>query len=175
MNHYQQYRTVNDLNGVTTEDLALTKTLPSRPTENQGGVDNDLFFAWCVPSIVGWQMLEKLDKHERETGNPNGIFDPDYPIIPFYSYWTSNAATSNLPPDIYMETDPTIKGKTNAFVYQFGAGLDVISEGETYGPQYLMNRNTPVPYRLISIRPSLLKDESEITDTEPNPMTTDTE
>ena len=175
MNHYQQYRTVNDLNGVTTEDLALTKTLPSRPTENQGGVDNDLFFAWCVPSIVGWQMLEKLDKHERKTGNPNGIFDPDYPIIPFYSYWTSNAATNNLPPDIYTETDPTIKGKTNAFVYQFGAGLDVISEGETYGPQYLMNRNTPLPYRLISIRPSLLKDESEITDTEPNPMTTDTE
>ena len=126
-------------------------------------MEEDNQFVWCVPSIVGWQILEKLDIHSREVGN-EGIFDPGYPIVPFYSYWTSNAGATNLPEGVYPNAD----GKTNAFVYQFGVGLHSIPENSTYDAQYLVPRNVPQPYRLISIAPDLLK--SSVEGGEPEPM-----
>lgn len=165
MNQYQLYTTAAELNaaGVSTANLSQTTVLPPRPGSAEDDVEEDNQFVWCVPSIVGWQILEKLDIHSREVGD-EGIFDPGYPIVPFYSYWTSNAGATNLPEGVYPNAD----GKTNAFVYQFGVGLHSIPENSTYDAQYLVPRNVPQPYRLISIAPDLLK--SSVEGGEPEPM-----
>lgn len=142
-------------NALTTVGDILNTQLPNRPQEDTG-VNENLRFCWCVPSIVGWQLIEKIDRHYREhKGIPSGIFDPAHPIVPWYSYWTSNAGTADMN-DTY--SDPTIDGKTYAFVYQFGRGLDAITSAGKYDSKYLVRRDTKLHYRLLNISPIYMKE-----------------
>ena len=146
-----------------TPSALLSVGLPSRPSKDGGNNT----YGWCVPSIVGWQLLEKLDRHEKEHGNKIGIFDPKYPISKWTSYWTSNAGTADI-----NTTYPKADGKTNAFVYQFDMGLDKIKQGEIYPGNLLLPRTTPLKYRLINIDPNYIKDVNDIEggDQAPDPM-----
>ena len=165
MNHYQQYYEPEQLKGLATGSLVMTDRLPPRPTpEEHDGAKDSLCFGWCVPSIVGWQLLEKVDRHEKLHGNRVGIFDTEYPLTPFASYWTSNTGATNLDSELYP--NDSADGKNFSFVYQFGVGLDAITPEHPYGARYLIDRKIPLRYRLISIDPHLLKSGNG----EPDPM-----
>lgn len=151
MNSVQQWiapQTPNgrdQLNGVSTESIVARKTLPPRPGTDPGQ-NPDLCFAWIIPSIAEWQLMEKMDKFM-----PGGLFDPAYPVLSAFPYWTSNAGSSELQ-DGYPQAD----GKTYAFAYQMNHNLDMIKEGELYPARYLMRRTTPLRYRLIAVKPNVL-------------------
>lgn len=145
----------------TSQQLSDWNTLPPRPGQGDGVDKEGLSFGWCVPSIVGWQLIEKIDRHYREhKGIPSGIFDPEHPIVPWYSYWTSNAGTLDMV-DVYPGK---ADGKTNAFVYQFGRGLDAVTMESKYGEQYLVDRKTELHYRLLNINPKHLLDKDQLGD-----------
>lgn len=110
-------------------------------------------YSWCVPSIVGWKLVEILDRFYKNHGITDRGFDPKYPVLKWVSYWTSNAATADLA-SIYPSLD--IDGKNRSFVYQFGIGLDKIGTDDTYPGYLLMNRNAKVRYRLLNIRPDAI-------------------
>lgn len=152
-NYFQQYYPKPGAS-ISPDDI-LNTGLPPRPgsPEDESG---DLSYGWCVPSIVGWQLLEKLENHKP-------IFDPNHPIAKWTSYWTSNAGTYNMR-DEYPELN--IDGKTNAFVYQFDMGLDKIQKGQLYPGNLLLPRSTPIKYRLININSEYRKDVN----LEPDPM-----
>ena len=152
-NYFQQYYPKPGAS-ISPDDI-LNTGLPPRPG-SPGDQSDELSYGWCVPSIVGWQLLEKLENHKQ-------IFDPNHPIAKWTSYWTSNAGTYNMR-DEYPELN--IDGKTNAFVYQFDMGLDKIQKGQLYPGNLLLPRSTPIKYRLINIDSKYRKDVN----LEPDPM-----
>lgn len=148
-NYFQQYYPKPD-NSLSPDDLLLMDRLPDRP-QISGDPSGARVYGWCVPSIVGWQMVEKIDRYNREKKG-GSIFDPEHPILNWTSYWTSNHGTSDMQ-DEYPQAD----GKTRAFVYQFDMGLDMIKEGEHYPGYLLLPRGTSLKYRLFNIRPQHIK------------------
>ncbi len=146
-NWFQRFSTKEELDKTTPDDLLRT-TLPPRPSKDPD-VPDGLSYGWCVPSIVGWQLIEKVDRHYREHVKPLGvgIFDPKHPIS-WQSYWTSNAGTADM-----ANTYPKADGRTYSFAYQFDRGLDAIKENEIYPSYLLLPRTTPLSYRLLNIRP----------------------
>lgn len=153
-NYFQQYYPKPDAN-VTPDDILRTE-LPPRPGDTDDNTPVERTYGWCVPSIVGWQLLEKLEEHK-------GIFDTAHPIARWTSYWTSNAGTLSMQEDY---PDLNIDGRTRAFVYQFDMGLDKIQEGQHYPGNLLLPRSTPLKYRLINMESKYRKD----VDFEPDPM-----
>lgn len=146
-NYFQQYypKPANDVSPAVLYNTGL----PSRP-ENDNNTPAARRYSWCVPSIVGWKLVEILDRFYKNHGITDRGFDPKYPVLKWVSYWTSNAATADLA-SIYPSL--SIDGKNRSFVYQFGTGLDKIGTNDTYPGYLLMNRNAKVRYRLLNIKP----------------------
>lgn len=156
-NYFQQYYPFpgGAYNGVTspmvTPQELYDMELPPRPgSTGDNTADTGRQYSWCVPSIVGWKLVEILDRFYKNHGITDRGFDPKYPILQWVSYWTSNAATADLA-SIYPSL--AIDGKNRSFVYQFGIGLDKIGVDDIYPGYLLMNRNTKVRYRLLNIKP----------------------
>lgn len=159
-NYFQQFYPYPGASGaamVTPLELTEMTALPPRPGSKDdplvgsGNVDTQLY-AWCVPSIVGWKLVEILDRFYKSHGIADRGFDPKYPVSKWVSYWTSNAATADLA-SVYPSL--AIDGKNRSFVYQFGIGLDKIGAGERYPGYLLMNRTSKVRYRLLNIKPEM--------------------
>lgn len=151
-NYFQQYYPYPGATGVpdiTLEQLA-NLGLPSRPVAGTGDAD-DYSYSWCVPSIVGYQVMEKLDAFYKAHNISDRGFDPKYPITKWVSYWTSNFGALDLK-DKYPELD--IDGRTRSFAYQFDMGLDKITENDLYPGYLLLPRTSMLRYRLINIRPN---------------------
>lgn len=148
-NHFQQYYPYPG-NNVTVSSLVNMTTLPSRPSAGTGAAD-DYSYSWCVPSIVGYQVMEKLDAFYKAHNINDRGFDPEYPITKWVSYWTSNFGALDLK-DKYPELD--IDGRTRSFAYQFDMGLDKITENDLYPGYLLLPRTSMLRYRLINIRPN---------------------
>lgn len=157
-NYFQKYFPKPEDN-VTPMQMVLTNTLPERPE-----ADKDYSYGWCVPSISGWQLLEKYDRHLREHVVPKeeGIFKEEHPILPYTFYWTSNTESSDI-----TKYDEDNDGTTRSFAYEFYQGLDKMSENDNYPGYLLMPRTTPLRYRLLNINPGFLKDDSSV----PGPST----
>lgn len=147
-NHFQQYYPYPG-NNVSVSSLVNMTTLPSRPTPGTGAA-NDYSYSWCVPSIVGYQVMEKLDAFYKAHNINDRGFDPKYPITKWVSYWTSNFGALDLK-DKYPELN--IDGRTRSFAYQFDMGLDKITENDLYPGYLLLPRTSMLRYRLINIRP----------------------
>lgn len=137
----------DQLNGVSTAEIAARTTLPPRPGTDPNQ-NPDLCFAWTVPSIAEWQLIEKM-----HNAMPGGVIDPAYPVMPAFMYWTSNAGTSDM-----QERYPQADGRTHAFAYQLNQDLDRITADDLYPERYLINRTAPLRYRLIAVKPEILGD-----------------
>lgn len=92
---------------------------------------------WTLPSIAGWQIIEKAYKA--------GALDPNHPVLPYMQYWTSNAVT---------EVSGIDDGATNAYTYQFGKGLDALKESDVYPTEQIRERTEKLRFRLIAVDPS---------------------
>ena len=156
-NHFQQYYPKPAKN--VTPDMLLSVTVDGvyRPGSKEDPTPEDKRYSWCVPSIVGCQLVEILNRFYKNHDIADRGFDSKYPISQWTSYWTSNSATADLK-TVYPTLVPPIDGKNRSFVYQFGMGLDKIKEGDMYPARLLMPRATPIKYRLLNIRPNLLED-----------------
>lgn len=157
-NYYQSfypYPGANNTKVPLLKEMVQTTTLPKRPADNDG-VDATRRYAWSVPSIVGWQMLEILDKHHQDHGG-KAIFDPAYPITQWTSYWTSNYGSLELK-DKYPTMN--ITGLHRSFAYRFGMNLDHITKDGLYPGRLLLPRNLSIRYRLINVKPEKLKTEA---------------
>ena len=142
-NYFQKYYKRPGDN-IKPDDILLT-TLPGRPLTPDYDPSGGRAYGWCVPSITGWQMIEKVERYLKTKGIT--LFEK-YPLDEFESYWTSDAETLE-----FEDSD----GKTNAFVYQYGVGLDNVDNIMNY-PSYLkLPRSTALKYRLINIPPKFLK------------------
>lgn len=93
---------------------------------------------WTVPSILGWQVIEKASK--------DGALDPSHPVLPYMQYWTSNAVVA----------DPAEGGDgygtKDSYTYQFGRGLDTIKETDEYPADLRQDRSIPMRFRLVAIK-----------------------
>ena len=89
---------------------------------------------WTLPSIVGWQIIEKAAIA--------GALDPAHPIVSYLPYWTSNASTLEAGID---------DGGTNAYTYQFGRSLHSLRENDTYPFDLVRPRTDKYRFRLISV------------------------
>jgi len=154
-NHFQQYAPKPDDTLSPADLLSVTLDQIYRPGSVNDLTPDDKRYSWCVPSIAGCQLVEKLDRFYKRHGITDRGFDPKYPISKWTSYWTSNAATADLK-ETYPNLDPEIDGKNRSFVYQFDMGLDAIKEGDTYPARLLLPRASSVKYRLLNIRPNNL-------------------
>lgn len=165
-NHFQHYGDANDdpyrhPDNSVTPDMLLGVTLETIFRPDTGSSEDDNTYSWCVPSVAGCQLVEVLDRYYKRIGDTNRGFDPEHPIKPWVSYWTSNAATADMAPDYPSELN--INGMNRSFVYQFDTDLDEKDykfgitgnqEGEKYPAYFIVPRSTPVMYRLLNIRPS---------------------
>ncbi len=143
---------------VTPDAMLSYDELPPRPQKDNDS-SGDLVYGWCVPSIVGWQLLEKMDRYKKSQGET--LFDSDHPILEWTSYWTSNTESKDI-----LQYNPDNKGDTRSFVYQFNMGLDAITVEEGgYPGNLLLPRITPLRYRLLNIHPKYLRDDSSIPST----------
>lgn len=149
---FYPYPGANNTKAPLLADMVKTTTLPTRPQDGDS-VDPTRRLSWSVPSIVGWQMLEILDKHHQEHGG-KAIFDPAYPITQWTLYWTSNYGSLELK-DKYPSLN--ITGLHRSFAYQFGLNLDRIGTNDLYPGRLLLPRTYMVRYRLINVRPEKLK------------------
>lgn len=168
-NHFQHYGNAADDpyrhpdNSVTPDEL-LDVTLETiyRPGA-AGSPDDDNTYSWCVPSVAGCQLVEVLDRYYKRIGDTDRGFDPNYPIKPWVSYWTSNAATADMN-NVEAYKQLNINGMNRSFVYQFDMGLDdkdykfgdkgTQVGNDTYPAYYIVPRSTPIMYRLLNIRPN---------------------
>ena len=89
---------------------------------------------WTLPSIAGWQMIEKASKE--------GELDSNFPIIEYLPYWTSNAVT------LVSKLDD---GDADAYTYQFGRGLDVLTEDDIYPINQIHDRREKLRFRLVAV------------------------
>lgn len=152
-NHFQQYHP-KPADNITPDDMLNIKVSELvRPGEGDG-LTTDRRFSWCVPSIVGCQLVEVLDRFYKNHDITDRGFDPKYPIKKWVSYWTSNAATLDLK-ETYSELN--ITGLHRSFTYQFGMGFDQIGQGQKYPAQLVLPRAAATKYRLLNIRPDNLK------------------
>ncbi|MDE5701333.1 MAG: hypothetical protein K2I15_02730 [Bacteroides sp.] len=78
------------------EPTLLNVNQTGLPTGRPSATNNNYTFAWCVPSIVGYQLMEKMDRFYKEHDIKDRGFDPEYPISKWISYWTSNATTADI-------------------------------------------------------------------------------
>lgn len=153
-NYFQQYYP-KPANTVTPQQI-YSMNLPKRPGATGDNTPDGRKYAWCVPSIVGWKLVEILDRFYKNHNITDRGFDSKYPVANWVSYWTSNAATADLK-DIYPGITPEIDGKNRSFVYQFGMGLDKIGVDDEYPGYLLMDRTSKVKYRLLNIKPDNIK------------------
>lgn len=118
-------------------------------------------YSWCVPSVAGCQLVESLQKFYDNNNITNRGFDPKYPIMPWVSYWTSNAATNDMK-DVDAYEQLNINGENRSFVYQFDTGLEYNDytfdmkdiEGKLFYPaRLILPRSSSIKYRLLNIRP----------------------
>lgn len=116
------------------ESIINNSTLPSSE-ELWDRYYNDNNYIWTIPTIAGWQVIEKFAKDEIDASG--------FPIYSYNEYWTSNAVAQ----DDKVTNDPY--GDKYAYYYQYGAGFDSIKEGEFY-PYYSL-REQPKLFRCISI------------------------
>ena len=91
---------------------------------------------WTLPSIVGWQIIEKA--------SIAGKLDPNHPIVSYLPYWTSNASTLEGGFD---------DGATNAYTYQFGRKLHTLKKEDSYPIDLVRPRTDKFRFRLISVKP----------------------
>lgn len=94
-------------------------------------------YYWTIPSIAEWQIIEKAARDK-------GFLDPDFPILDWFKYWTSDAVTTTSDPD---------GGNTHAFTYQFNRGLDAITTDGVYPDDQRALRTDRLRFRLISVAP----------------------
>lgn len=118
----------------TPESIISNSTLPSSD-ELLDRYNNDNNYIWTIPTIAGWQVIEKFAKDEIDASG--------FPIYSYNEYWTSNAVAQ----DDKVTNDP--QGDKYAYYYQYGAGFDSIKEGEFY-PYYSL-REQPKLFRCISV------------------------
>lgn len=118
----------------TPEQLINNKDLPNA-AELRSRYEDYNNYIWTIPTIAGWQVIEKFAKEEIEASG--------FPIYSFNEYWTSNAVTK----EDKVNNDPN--GDKYAYYYQYGAGFDSIQEGDPY-PYYSL-REQPKLYRCISV------------------------
>jgi len=150
-NHFQQYAP-KPANTLSPDDLLGVKIANIyRPGSEGDPTPDNRLYSWCVPSIVGCQLVERLDRFYKRHGITARGFDPKYPISKWTSYWTSNSATADLA-GIYPGL--SIDGRNRSFVYQFDMGLDMVEKGDVYPARLLMPRATSIKYRLLNIRPT---------------------
>lgn len=135
-----------------------------RPGKTTDEFYNSRVFSWCVPSVEGCQIVELLSRYYNRIGDTTRGFDPAHPIVPWVSYWTSNAATRDMKP--YYPEAYDITGMNRSFVYQFDMGLDqynftfemdkIGQDGMIiYHPRLMLPRATPIRYRLLNLRPDV--------------------
>lgn len=119
----------------TINDLLNNKTFPNHDSDADWN-ESDLH--WAVPSILGWQVIEKASKA--------GELDPSHPVLPYMQYWTSNAVVA----------DPAEGGDgygtKDSYTYQFGRGLDTIKETDEYPVDLRQDRSIPMRFRLVAIK-----------------------
>lgn len=140
--------------------LKLTLADVQRPDVSS---ESDRLYSWCVPSIVGYQLVEILDRFYKNHGITGYGFDSKHPVEKWTSYWTSNALTNSLGA-MYPGLDPAVDGKHRSFVYQFDIGLDEkdydlgITTSDATGVKYpaylMMPRTASIKYRLLNIKPT---------------------
>ncbi|MDE6216066.1 hypothetical protein [Bacteroides sp.] len=160
-NYFQQYYPKPASDITPSKLVGVTLGQVYRPGSEDDPTPTDKRYSWCVPSIVGWQLVEKLDRFYKRYNIEDRGFDKKYPITKWTSYWTSNAATADLI-EMYPDLTPAIDGKNRSFVYQFDMDLDdykfdwasVGNMPTPYYPAYLlMQRTAMLKYRLFNIRP----------------------
>lgn len=168
-NHFQHYGNKDDdpfrrpdANVTPSSLLDVTLETIYRPGA-AGSPDDDNTYSWCVPSVAGCQLVEVLDRYYKRIGDTDRGFDPNYPIKPWVSYWTSNAATADMS-NVEAYKQLNINGMNRSFVYQFDMGLDdkdykfgdkgTQVGNDTYPAYYIVPRSTPIMYRLLNIRPN---------------------
>lgn len=108
------------------------------PTIDRSDDGTDSRYYWTIPSLEAWQILEK----EKDK------LDPDYPILDWFQYWSSDAVTPKSPEGVGVPG-----GDTHSYAYQFGRGLDSMKEGDIYPRDLRINRKDRLRFRLISIKP----------------------
>lgn len=89
---------------------------------------------WTLPSIAGWQIIEKASKE--------GKLD-EHPIYDFFQYWTSDAVTTISKLD---------GGDKRAYTYQFGRGLDSLKDTDVYPSDQMADRDKSLRFRLIAVK-----------------------
>lgn len=132
--------------GPPKETIGVTIGKTEFPEKDPTG-DGNVVRYWSIPSIAGWQMVEKLSNA--------GKLDSDHPIIPYLRYWTSNAVTSVSTGDVQVD-GVSNDGSQFAYTYQFGWGLDKLKETDTYPIKQVAWRTQPLRFRLISVQPANL-------------------
>lgn len=130
--------------GPPDESLAVTINRTEFPKKDLGGNGNIVRY-WSIPSIAGWQMVEKLSKA--------GKLDLEHPILPYLRYWTSNAVSTTSGESVVVDGTEN-DGSQFAYTYQFGWGLDALKESDTYPMEQIAWRKDPLRFRLISVHPS---------------------
>lgn len=164
-NYFQEKYSKNTPPFVPTKDVTPTTLLDVRqtglPSSRPQAGTTDYTFAWCVPSIVGYQLMEKMDRFYKDHGIKDRGFDPQYPISKWISYWTSNATTKDIGEEGKYPATLNIDGKHRSFVYQFGMGLDALTESDLYPAYYIVPRNTAITYRLINIDPKFIASQNQ--------------
>lgn len=168
-NHFQQYypypggpRGDNTTAPMVYPSNMLTLGINNvlRPESASNDIKDDRRFSWCVPSVVGYQLVELLDRYYKRIDDKTRGFDSKYPIKPWVSYWTSNAATADMASD--YPTELGINGMKRSFVYQFDMDLESKEyqfgesgnqSGEKYPAYLIVPRKNAVTYRLLNIRP----------------------
>lgn len=142
------------------EMVAVTVDKIYRPGTDKDPTLSDRRFSWCVPSVIGCQLVEILDRFYKKHNIAEYGFDPKYPITPWVSYWTSNATTLDMKD--YYSDNLKIDGRNRSFVYQFDTGLEYNDytfdmkdiEGKLFYPaRLILPRSSTIKYRLLNIRP----------------------
>lgn len=112
-------------------------SFPNHESDNPDN-DDETHLHWTVPSILGWQVIEKASK--------DGALDPSHPVFPYMQYWTSNAVVAD--PDKGGDG----YGTKDSYTYQFGRGLDTIKETDEYPADLRQDRSIPMRFRLVAIK-----------------------
>lgn len=119
----------------TIKELLENKNFPDHDS-NPGMNETDLH--WAVPSIMGWQIIEKASKENA--------LDSNHPILPYLQYWTSNAVVAN------KAEGGDGDGTKDSYTYQFGRGLDTIKDTDEYPADLRQRRSLPMRFRLVAIQ-----------------------
>lgn len=100
---------------------------------------------WAIPSLEAWQLIEKEAK--------KGHLDSNHPIVEWFQYWSSDAVTAKSPDGPGSVSGDQNAGKTHSYAYQFGRGLDTMTEGDIYPRDLRFVRSDRLRFRLVSMQP----------------------